>query len=35
MLAQAAQQQGHRQEAVQYYDTLLKLDTSHADQYHF
>lgn len=35
ILAQAALLQNHRQEAVQYFDTLLKLDTTHADQYHF
>lgn len=35
ILAQAALLQSHWQEAVQYFDQLLTLDRSHADQYHF
>lgn len=35
MLAEAALLQGHRQEAGQYFDTLLKLDTSRSDSYQF
>lgn len=35
VLAQAALLQSRRQEATQYFDTLLRLDVNHADQYHF
>lgn len=35
ILAQSALLQKHRQEAAQYFDMLLKIDTTHTDQHHF
>ncbi len=35
ILAQAALLQSHWQEAAEYFDTLLKLDATHPDEYHF
>lgn len=35
ILAKAALLQSHREEASQYFDTLLKVDTTHPSQYQF